>query len=96
MDSGVRPTLADLVTVAGTVIVVAALAAFPVLMFRGHGRGLDWAARVGDTVLGVIWILFVWSVLGNVASLGLLVAGVGRPESFADRRAGRRPPSRSC
>ena len=67
------------VTVAGTVIVVAALATFPVLMFRGHGRGLDWAARTGDTVLGVIWILFTWSVLGNVASLGLLVAGVTDP-----------------
>jgi predicted MPP superfamily phosphohydrolase len=67
------------VTVIGTVIVVAALAAFPVLMFRGHGRGIDWAAWTGDTILGLIWILFVWSVLGNVASLGLLAAGVADP-----------------
>jgi uncharacterized protein len=67
------------ITVAGSVIVVATLAAFPVLMFRGHGRGLDWAARTGDLVLGIIWILFVWSALGNVASLALLVAGLGDP-----------------
>ncbi len=67
------------VTVIGTVIIVATLAAFPVLMFRGHGRGIDWAAWTGDTILGVIWIVFVWSVLGNVANLGLMVAGVADP-----------------
>ncbi len=67
------------ITVIGTGIVVATLATFPVLMFRGHGRGLDWAARIGDALLGIVWILFVWSVLGNVASLGMLVAGVGDP-----------------
>ena len=33
------------VTVAGTVVVVLALAAFPTLMILGHGRGRDWAAR---------------------------------------------------
>src|SRR4051812_37588749 len=35
-----------------------ALLAFPALMFLGHGkRHLDWAARVSDVELGVIWVL---------------------------------------
>ena len=67
------------VTAIGTVLIATVLAAFPVLMFRGHGRGIDWAAWTGDTILGVIWILFVWSVLGNVAGLGLMAAGVADP-----------------
>ncbi|MGA8115072.1 MAG: metallophosphoesterase [Actinocatenispora sp.] len=68
------------VVVVGTVVFVAALVAFPVLMFLGHGgRRLDWAARTGDTVLGVIWVLFTWAVLGNVLRLPLLLAGVDDP-----------------
>lgn len=67
------------VVVAGTIIAVAALIAFPFLMFLGHGRRLDWAARTGDTLLGVIWVLFTWAVIGNVARLGLIFAGVPDP-----------------
>jgi predicted MPP superfamily phosphohydrolase len=68
------------VTVAGTVVFVGAMAAFPLLMFVGHGRRrVDWAARTGDTVLGVIWVLFAWAVLGNVLRVGLLAAGVADP-----------------
>lgn len=68
------------VLAAGTVLFVAALVAFPLLMFQGHGgRHLDWAARSGDTILGVIWVFFAWSVLGNVFRLVLLVAGVDEP-----------------
>jgi predicted MPP superfamily phosphohydrolase len=55
--------------VAGTVLLVVAAVAFPFLMFLGHGRGRDWAARVGDTLLGVVWVLFAWSVLGLIAGL---------------------------
>ncbi|HWB35166.1 MAG TPA: hypothetical protein VHA75_03985 [Rugosimonospora sp.] len=45
------------VVAAGTVVFVLTLAAFPALMVAGHGaRHLDWAARAGDTVLGVIWV----------------------------------------
>jgi predicted MPP superfamily phosphohydrolase len=68
------------VTVTGTVAFAAALVAFPVLMVVGHGRRhLDWAARIGDTILGVVWVIFVWSVLGNVARLALVAAGVADP-----------------
>ncbi len=59
----------------GTFAFAAVLVAFPFLMFRGHGRGLDWAARTGDLILGVVWILFAWSVIGNVAGLVLWAAG---------------------
>jgi predicted MPP superfamily phosphohydrolase len=46
-------------------------------MRLGHGRpGNDTAARIGDTTLGVVWILFTWSVLGALARLAL----VGVPE----------------
>ncbi|WP_203906221.1 metallophosphoesterase [Rhizocola hellebori] len=67
------------VVAVGTVLIVAALLAFPVLMYLGHGRRMDWAARSGDTMLGVIWVLFVWAILGNVLRLGLSVAGVADP-----------------
>src|SRR5689334_10965654 len=43
------------VVAAGTVLFLAGLVAFPVLMYVGHGRRrLDWAAATGDTILGVI------------------------------------------
>jgi predicted MPP superfamily phosphohydrolase len=68
------------VFVLGTVVFAVAAAAFPALMFTGHGgRHLDWAARIADTMLGVVWVLFVWSVLGQVLGLILLAAGVAAP-----------------
>jgi uncharacterized protein len=67
-------------TLAGSLVFGLAFLAFPALMFNGHGRRqLDWAARSGDTILGVIWILFAWTVLGNVLRLGLFLAGVDNP-----------------
>jgi predicted MPP superfamily phosphohydrolase len=49
-------------------------------MVAGHGRRqLDWAARTGDTILGVVWILFAWAILGNVLGLGLAIGGVTDP-----------------
>ncbi len=56
-------------TAAGTILFAAAAIAFPVMMFLGHARGRDRASRVGDTTLGVIWVLFVWSLLGTVVRL---------------------------
>lgn len=53
----------------GTLVFAAAVVLFPALMFLGHGRGRDWAARVGDTMLGVVWVLFAWSIVGAVARL---------------------------
>ena len=74
--------------VAGTAVAVLAAVALPFLMVLGHGRRQrDAAARVGDTLLGVIWVLFAWSVLGLVAGLV-----VGRP----DRRAWPSSPWRWC
>ncbi|WP_153033568.1 metallophosphoesterase [Amycolatopsis sp. YIM 10] len=65
------------VVVAGTVLFGIAAPAFPVLMFLGHGRGRDWAARIADTALGVVWVFFAWSVLSLVARVALL--GVAEP-----------------
>ncbi|MFY1691999.1 metallophosphoesterase [Plantactinospora sp. WMMB782] len=63
----------------GTTLFAVALATFPVLMYLGHGRGRDWAARTGDTLLGVVWVLFAWALLGNVLRVGLAVGGVADP-----------------
>lgn len=51
---------------AGAVVAVVVAVVFPVLMVLGHGRGRDWAARIADTTLGVVWVLFAWSVIGSV------------------------------
>jgi uncharacterized protein len=67
------------VTLAGTVAFVGGLVSFPVLMFVGHGRSHDRMAATGDTILGVIWVLFAWAVLGNVLRAGLAVAGLDDP-----------------
>jgi uncharacterized protein len=69
------------VVAAGTVLFAAALVAFPALMVLGHGpRRLDPAAVAGDTMLGVIWVLFVWAIAGNVLRLVLAAAGVADPD----------------
>ena len=68
------------VFVTGTLLVVAAFIALLSLMMLGHGRRhLDWAAAAGDGLLGATWVLFVWSVLGQLLRLVLLIAGVGDP-----------------
>jgi uncharacterized protein len=67
------------VFVAGTVVILGAGLALPYLMFLGHGRGVDAAARVGDTTLGVAWIVFTWTVLGTVPRVVLALAGVENP-----------------
>ncbi|WP_433075486.1 metallophosphoesterase [Dactylosporangium sp. CA-052675] len=67
------------VRVAGTVVFAVALVVFPVTMFLGHGRRVDWAARLADTILGAVWILFVWAVAGDLLRLALLAGGVDDP-----------------
>jgi uncharacterized protein len=68
------------VFVTGTLVFAAAFIALPLLMMLGHGRRhLDWAAAAGDGLLGAAWVLFVWSVLGQVVRLVLLAAGVQDP-----------------
>ena len=67
------------VVIVATFVFAGALLALPWLMFRGHGRGHDRIAVAGDSILGIIWVLFTWSVLGNVVRLILLAAGVADP-----------------
>lgn len=65
------------VFVVGTVVFGGGMVGFPVLMVAGHGRRhRDGAARVGDTTLGVIWVCFAWSVIGQVVRLVLVLSGV--------------------
>jgi uncharacterized protein len=63
----------------GSVVFGAAVVGLPVLMFLGHGRGNDRAARTGDTLLGVVWVLFAWSLIGNALRLVLSASGVDQP-----------------
>lgn len=66
------------VMIIGSVLFAAGAVVFPPLMVVGHGPpGRDWAARTGDTMLGVVWVLFAWSVPGGAVRLGLLAGGVG-------------------
>ena len=68
------------VIVVGTLLFAAAFAAMPLLMVFGHGRRhIDWAAATGDTLLGAAWVMFVWSLLGQLLHLVLLTAGVEDP-----------------
>jgi uncharacterized protein len=68
------------VFVVGTLLFVAAFAGLPLLMVFGHGRRhRDWAAATGDTLLGAAWVMFVWSLLGQLLHLVLLAAGVTDP-----------------
>ena len=69
------------VVVVGTVVFAVGVVAFPVLMYLGHRRdGRDWAARIADTTLGVVWVLFAWTVLSTVLRVVLALAGVGNPD----------------
>ncbi len=68
------------VSVAGAMILAAGFTAMPVAMYLGHGRRhSDGAAVTGDGILGAAWVLFVWSVLGQVAKVVLGLAGVDDP-----------------
>ncbi|MEY9874500.1 putative MPP superfamily phosphohydrolase [Streptacidiphilus sp. MAP12-33] len=66
------------VFLAGTVLFAAGLVSFPYLMAAGHGkRHDDRASRIADTMLGVVWVLFTWSVVGGLAHLVLMTVGLG-------------------
>ncbi len=71
------------VFVTGTIVFAVAAAVFPVLMFSGHGpHHRDGPAVVADTMLGIVWQLFVWTVLGQVLMLALWAGGVDGPARF--------------
>jgi predicted MPP superfamily phosphohydrolase len=67
----------------GSVVFGAAAVGLPILMFLGHGRGQDGSARAGDTLLGVSWVLFTWSLIGNGLRLGLSASGVDQAGRIA-------------
>jgi predicted MPP superfamily phosphohydrolase len=68
------------VVAAGTLVFAGALVGLPVLMYLGHGRRRrDRAAVAGDTLLGVIWVMFAWALIGNALRAVLAVAGVADP-----------------
>ncbi|MFB7999636.1 metallophosphoesterase [Streptomyces sp. NPDC056002] len=73
------------VALGGTALFVLGLIGMPLAMMRGHGRRQqDWAAIIGDTLLGASWVLFTWSVLlGVLLRLALTVAGAGDGQSRA-------------
>ncbi|MEV0296161.1 metallophosphoesterase [Nocardia sp. NPDC050710] len=61
----------------GSVVFLLGYLCLPASMFLGHGpRQSDAASIVGDTLLGVMWVVFSWSLIGTVAGLGLALAGV--------------------
>ncbi|WP_231644216.1 metallophosphoesterase [Mycolicibacterium baixiangningiae] len=68
------------VVVAGTALFAVAFVALPAMMVVGRGRRRpDWLSATADALLGVAWVLFVWSVLGHVLRLALFLAGVDDP-----------------
>jgi uncharacterized protein len=72
----------------GPTVALSALAAvlalgLPTALLVGHGRGIGWAATAGDLWLGVAWQLFVWTAVGEVLRLALLLAEV--PDPFRAR-----------
>ncbi|MFC9278524.1 metallophosphoesterase [Streptomyces collinus] len=73
------------VTIVGTALFVLGLVGMPLAMMRGHGkRQQDRAAIIGDSLLGVSWVLFTWSVLlGVFLRLALALGGVGGSQDRA-------------
>lgn len=67
------------VQLAGCVLVLIAALALPAAMVAGHARGDDRAARIGDSLLGIVWVSFVWSAIGAVVGLILRVVGLDDP-----------------
>ncbi|MFF4342790.1 metallophosphoesterase [Kitasatospora sp. NPDC001540] len=67
------------VVLAGTAVLAAWLVGFPFLMVAGHRSRSrnDRAARIADTSLGVVWVLWTCSVLGALADALLAGFGVG-------------------
>ncbi|MFI7115172.1 metallophosphoesterase [Amycolatopsis sp. NPDC049868] len=71
------PELPAALEILGTIVFAAAALAVPACMILGHGPWQrDLAAKIGDLSLGLIWLLFSLSVLGNVLRLVLAVSGV--------------------
>ncbi|MFE3057881.1 metallophosphoesterase [Nocardia sp. NPDC059239] len=64
----------------GSAVFLLGYVALPAGMLLGHGpRQSDAASLVGDTMLGVMWVVFTWSVIGAAVRGVLAVAGVDDP-----------------
>ncbi|MEU6586960.1 metallophosphoesterase [Nocardia sp. NPDC046763] len=64
----------------GSAVFLLGYLALPAGMLLGHGpRQSDAASLVGDTMLGVMWVVFTWSVIGAAVRGALAVAGVDDP-----------------
>jgi predicted MPP superfamily phosphohydrolase len=63
----------------GSGLALSGYAGLILTMRYGHGKGVDAAARVGDTLLGLIWLLFTWSIAGAIVRPLLMLAGVPNP-----------------
>jgi predicted MPP superfamily phosphohydrolase len=71
------------VLITGTIVAAGALLLFPFLMVGGHGgKHRDGPAKIADTTLGVVWVLFVWSLVGQVLTAVLWAAGVAGPARY--------------
>ena len=66
-------------TVALSVLAGALALGLPAALLLGHGRGLRWAVPAGDLWLGVAWQLFVWTAVGELVRLAVLLVGVPDP-----------------
>ena len=76
----IRPDWPTAVTIIGTVVFAALLIALPATMVLSNGHtDRDRLRLVGDALLGIIWVVFVWTLLGEVLRLGLLAGGVENP-----------------
>jgi predicted MPP superfamily phosphohydrolase len=73
------PAWPALATLAGCLAALAGAAALPYLMYQGHGRGSDVAARIADVLLGAVWVLFTCSAIGAVVGLVLRLGGAAWP-----------------
>lgn len=62
--------------VAGSAVFGVAAVALPALLVLGRRAEGDGATVVGETILGVVWVLFTWSVIADVVRAVLLAAGV--------------------
>ncbi|GAA2727326.1 metallophosphoesterase [Actinocorallia aurantiaca] len=60
----------------GTAVFGGAAVALPVLMTLGHRNGVERAGLSGEVLLGAAWVLFTWSLIGNVLRVALSAAGV--------------------
>jgi len=71
-----QPQWPGSITVLGSVLAMAGLVGLPLAMWKGHGRAhRDNLAVWGDTWLGLIWQLFIWTVLAELLELILALIG---------------------